>query len=113
MTLSVRPHKLFRRDGNDIHLTLPITLDEAVLGAKIATPTIDGSVNLSIPKGASSGQVLRLRGRGVKPANASTAGDQHVEISIVSPPEIDQELADFMKNWREKHAYDPRADLFP
>ncbi|MEO9779486.1 MAG: J domain-containing protein [Sedimentitalea sp.] len=110
VTLSVREHRLFRRDGNDIVLTLPITVDEAVLGAKVATPTIDGSVNLSIPKGASSGQVLRLRGRGVKPVKG-TAGDQRVELSIVMPPEIDDELARFMETWRDTHRYDPRKGM--
>jgi DnaJ-class molecular chaperone len=111
VTLSVRPHKLFRREGNDIILTLPITLDEAVLGAKVATPTIEGSVNLSIPKGASSGQVLRLRGRGVKPAGKGTPGDQRVELSIVTPPRIDDDLARFMESWRTAHRHDPRKGM--
>ncbi|MEY8827334.1 DnaJ C-terminal domain-containing protein [Sedimentitalea sp. XS_ASV28] len=110
VTLSVRPHPFFRRDGNDIVLTLPITLDEAVLGAKVATPTIEGSVNLSIPKGASSGRVLRLRGRGVKPAKGSP-GDQRVEISVVMPPAIDDDLARFMEDWRSQHQYDPRKAM--
>ena len=111
VTLSVQPHRLFRREGDDIHITLPITLDEAVLGAKIATPTIAGSVNLTIPKGASSGQTLRLRGRGVKPAGAAVAGDQKVELSIVSPPEVDDDLTKFMQKWRKTHDYDPRKGM--
>lgn len=110
VTLSVRPHPFFRRDGNDIVLTLPITLDEAVLGAKVATPTIEGSVNLSIPKGASSGRVLRLRGRGVKPVKGAP-GDQRVEISVVMPPAIDEDLARFMEDWRSQHQYDPRKAM--
>ncbi len=111
VTLSIRPHPLFRRDGSDILITLPITLDEAVLGGKIATPTIDGTVSLSIPKGASSGQTLRLRGRGVKPVGASARGDQKVELSIVSPPDIDDSLATFMQEWRKTNAYDPRKGI--
>lgn len=111
VTLSVRPHAVFRREGNDIVLTLPITLDEAVLGAKVATPTIDGPVDLSVPKGASSGQVLRLRGRGVKPAGRGVRGDQRVELSIVAPPDIDDELTRFMTTWREKHTYYPRKQM--
>ena len=107
VTLTVSPHATFRRDGNDIVTTLPITIDTAVLGGKVEVPTIDGTVNLSIPKGASGGQILRLRGRGVKPAGSKTHGDQRVELRIVSPPEIDDELAEFMENWRKKHAYDP------
>ncbi len=111
VTLSVRAHPLFRRDGNDIVITLPITLDEAVLGGKVAAPTIAGKVNLSIPKGASSGQVLRLRGRGVKPPGSKAQGDQRVELSIVSPPHIDDGLADFMTGWRKDNAYDPREGM--
>lgn len=110
VTLSVRAHPLFRRDGDDIVITLPITLDEAVLGGKVATPTIDGSVNLTIPKGASSGQVLRLRGRGVQPMRGAR-GDQRVELSIVAPPKIDETLAEFMENWRKTHSYDPRRGM--
>lgn len=111
VTLTVRPHKLFRRDGNDIVITLPITLDEAVLGGKVTAPTIDGSVSLTIPKGASSGQVLRLRGRGVQPASKGARGDQRVELSIVAPPRIDDKLADFMEGWRKDNAYDPRRGM--
>jgi len=111
VTLSVRPHPIFRRDGNDIVITLPITLDEAVLGTKVATPTISGTVSLSIPKGASSGQVLRLRGRGVKALGSKTRGDQRVELSIVAPLRIDPELAEFMEGWRKKNAYDPRKGM--
>ncbi len=111
VTLSVRPHKLFRREGNDIIITLPITLDEAVLGGKVATPTIDGSVSLTIPKGASSGQVLRLRGRGVQPTGKGARGDQRVELSIVAPPRIDDSLAGFMEDWRKTHGYDPRRGM--
>lgn len=110
VTITVLPHKMFIREGDDIFVTLPITLDEAVLGGKIATPTIAGSVNLTIPKGASSGQTLRLKGRGVKRAGAST-GDQRVELRIVMPPEIDTELAKFMQGWRKDHAYDPREGM--
>lgn len=106
VTLSVTPHPLFQREGDDILITLPITLDEAVLGGKVATPTISGTVNLSVPKGASSGQMLRLRGRGVK-----GRGDQMVTFSIMTPPEIDTDLAEFMESWRKTHAYDPRKGM--
>lgn len=105
LTISVAPHPDFRREGDDILLTLPISLDEAVLGGKVAVPTIDGPVNLSIPKGASSGQKLRLRGRGIK------GGDQQVELRIVMPPKVDDELAAFIEEWRKNHAYDPRAKM--
>ncbi len=108
VTLTVAPHPVFQREGNDILITLPITLDEAVLGGKVATPTISGTVNLSVPRGATSGQTLRLRGRGVK-----GRGDQKVTLSIVSPPKIDAALTEFMKSWRKSNAYDPRKGMMP
>jgi DnaJ-class molecular chaperone len=77
----------------------------------VTAPTIDGSVSLTIPKGASSGQVLRLRGRGVQPASKGARGDQRVELSIVAPPRIDDKLADFMEGWRKDNAYDPRRGM--
>jgi DnaJ-class molecular chaperone len=106
VTLTVTQHPIFERDGNDILMTLPITLDEAVLGGKVATPTINGTVNLSVPKGTTSGQILRLRGRGVK-----GHGDQLVTFSIASPPKIDAALAEFMEGWRKSNAYDPRKGM--
>ena len=110
VTLAVREHPLFRREGDDIVVTLPITIDEAILGGKVETPTIDGPVSLTVPKGANSGQVLRLRGRGVK-ARGGARGDQRVELRIVSPAKVDDELAHFMEDWRKTHAYDPRKGM--
>lgn len=107
VTLSITPHPVFRREGDDIAITLPITLYEAVLGAKVEAPTIAGPVKVTIPKGASSGQTLRLRGRGVEAAGRP-AGDQRIELQIVMPKEVDDELAAFMERWGKTHAYDPR-----
>ncbi|MDO5706131.1 MAG: DnaJ C-terminal domain-containing protein [Paracoccus sp. (in: a-proteobacteria)] len=104
LTLTVLPDPTFRREGDDIFVTLPVAIDEAVLGAKIAAPTIDGPVNLTIPAGSSSGRRLRLRGRGVN------GGDQHVEIRVVIPPNVDDDLRAFMETWRKTHAYDPRKE---
>lgn len=105
LTLTVAPDPMFRREGNDIFLTLPISLSEAILGGKVATPTIDGTVNLTIPKGATTGQKLRLRGRGID------GGDQQVELKVMMPPKVDPELEAFMESWRKSHDYDPRAGL--
>jgi len=113
VTLSVAPHPVFRREGDDIAITLPITIDEAILGGRVEVPTIDGPVKLTIPEGASGGRVLRLRGRGVKRPGKSRAGDQRVELRIVAPKTIDSELAEFMENWRKRHPYNPREGLMP
>lgn len=110
VTVQVRPHPVFQRDGDDILITLPISIDEAVLGGKVTAPTIDGPVSVTIPKGASSGRVLRLRGRGVLRAT-SRAGDALIELRIVAPPNIDADLAEFMLNWRKSHSHDPRKAM--
>jgi DnaJ-class molecular chaperone len=109
ISVSVAEHPVFRREGDTIRTTLPITIDEAVLGAKVAAPTIDGPVNITVPKGASGGRVLRLRGRGT--GKKGKRGDQLVELRVVMPKEIDDELASFMREWREKNGYDPRKGM--
>lgn len=106
--ISVRPHAIFKRDGDDIRMELPIGLDEAVLGAKVDAPTLHGRVTMTIPAGASSGQTLRLRGRGVR-RRGRKPGDQYVELKIVLPKEIDKDLKDAVKAWRERADFDPRA----
>ncbi len=103
----VRPHAQFKRDDDDILLEVPIGLDEAVLGAKIEVPTVSGRVQLTVPKGTSSGRVFRLKGKGVKSAGRPEAGDQLVTVRIVMPDTIDDNLAYFFSEWRQKHRYDP------
>ncbi|PZR00362.1 MAG: molecular chaperone DnaJ [Cereibacter sphaeroides] len=110
VALSVRPHPLFTREGDDILMTLPITLDEAILGGKVQAPTIDGPVNVTIPRGANTGQTLRLRGRGIA-APGRTAGDQRIELKIVMPKVVDEDLAKFMEEWRKTNSYDPRKGV--
>ncbi len=111
IALNVRPHAHFRREGADILLSLPITIDEAVLGAKVEAPTIDGPVSLTIPKGASSGRVLRLRGRGVPKPGGRERGDQLITLSIVAPADPDAELSEFLEEWRKRHPQDPRRGM--
>ena len=111
VTVSVEPHDFFVRDGDDIHVEIPITFDEAVLGGKVEVPTVDGRVALTVPKGASTGRVLRLRGKGV--GRGGKHGDQLVTLKVVSPPAVDPELEDFFRGWRERHAYDPRKGVVP
>ncbi len=103
----IRPHAYFKRIDDDIHLEVPITLDEAVLGARIEVPTASGRVSVNVPKGTSSGQALRLKGKGVRNAGSAVAGDQIITVRIVLPEKIDESLAYFLAEWRKKNAYDP------
>ncbi|NOD65102.1 MULTISPECIES: DnaJ C-terminal domain-containing protein [unclassified Ruegeria] len=111
VTVSVASHPVFDRQGDDIHITLPITIDEAILGGKVPAPTIDGGVNVSVPAGTSSGKTLRLRGKGVKKRGSSERGDQLIELTVSMPDTIDDDLKQFMETWRETHSYDPRKGM--
>lgn len=103
----VRPHPLFSRDGDDIEIELPITFDEAVLGARVEVPTIWGPVSMKLPEGASSGQRVRLKGKGIHRANRP-AGDQYVRLSIRLPKQIDAEMKSLAERWRERVRHDLR-----
>ena len=105
--IKVRQHPQFKRIGDDISLELPITIDEAVLGAKIEVPTVSGRVQLSIPKGTSSGRVFRLKGKGVRNSASNRTGDQLVTVRIVLPDTVDDKLAYFISEWRQSHRYNP------
>jgi len=109
VTIQVRPHAVFRREGRDVHIDLPITVGEAVLGGRIAVPTIDGSVQMSVPKGSSTGKTLRLKERGL--TGKGGRGDQFVHLQIVLPDKPDEALEAALKEWAEEHPYDPRASL--
>ncbi|HEY5207826.1 MAG TPA: DnaJ C-terminal domain-containing protein [Stellaceae bacterium] len=106
----IEAHPMFRREGDDIHLELPVTIGEAVLGAKVAVPTADGSVTMSIPANSNSGRVLRLKGKGApKPGLKGERGDQYVTLKVMLPAEADPELVAFLRDWAPKHQYDPRG----
>jgi len=113
--LSIRTHPVFQRDGDDIIVEVPLSVDEAVLGAKVQVPTIHGKVALTIPKGTSGGQTFRLRGKGIENARTKKSGDQHVRTKLVLPPTSDPALEEAMQQWREAHGgssgFDPRAKL--
>ena len=108
--VAVKPHALFRRDGNDIEVEVPITFDEAVLGARIEVPTLTGKAAVQVPKGTSSGQRLRLKGKGIRPTR-DKAGDQVVRLKIVLPDKIDTDIEALARKWREYVHHDPRAKL--
>ena len=107
----IQPHALFERKDTNIHLELPVSLAEAVLGGKVQVPTIDGPVTMTIPKGSNSGTTLRLRGKGIVDPKSGQRGDQYVRLKVVLPKTADPELEEFVRRWSETHAYDPRAGL--
>jgi DnaJ-class molecular chaperone len=106
----VAPHAFFRREGNDIHLDLPLTLDEAVLGGKVTVPTPSGSVSMTIPANSNTGRVLRLKGKGVARPDGSR-GDEYVTLKVVLPEGGDAELTNFVREWAPRHSYDPRRGM--
>ena len=109
ITINVAPHPLFKPDGADLRLELPISLYEAVLGGKVRVPTLDGAVELAIPAGTNSGRTFRLKGKGLKAK--SGAGDLLATVRVVLPERVDDEFKELMKTWRDKKPYDPRGDL--
>jgi DnaJ-class molecular chaperone len=109
ITVSIAPHPVFKLDGVDLRLDLPITLYEAVLGGKVRVPTLDGAVELAIPPGTNSGRIFRLRGKGV-PSKQGT-GDLFATVRIMLPDWQDPELEELMRKWRDSKPYNPRKDL--
>jgi DnaJ-class molecular chaperone len=109
ITVNIAPHPLFQREGANLRVELPIALYEAVLGAKVRAPTLDGAVELAIPPGTSSGRTFRLKGKGL-PDKRGT-GDLLATVRIVLPEGSDPELEALMRTWRDSKPYDPRRQL--
>jgi DnaJ-class molecular chaperone len=109
ITISIAPHPVFKVDGSDLRVELPITLYEAVLGAKVRAPTLSGAVELSIPKNTSSGRIFRLKGKGLPKAAAT--GDLYFTTRIMLPDGHDSDLEALMQKWRDGHPYNPRSDM--
>jgi DnaJ-class molecular chaperone len=102
---------LFKVDGSDLRVDLPITLYEAVLGGKVRVPTLGSAVELSIPKNTSSGRSFRLKGKGLPKPTGGATGDLYVTTRIMLPDGNDAELEALMQKWRDGHPYNPRSDL--
>ncbi len=104
LKIRIEPHPFFKREGNNLVISTPITIAEAVLGARIDVPTLDGTkLTVKIPAGTSSGARLRLRGKGVKD------GDQYVEIKIVAPPPVDERSRELMQEFAQRNPHLPRS----
>jgi DnaJ-class molecular chaperone len=111
--IHIAPHPFFRREGDDIHVELPVSLAEAVLGARVPVPTVTGPVAMTIPNGSDTGAQLRLRGKGIhrKRRGAETSGDQYVTLKVVIGASDDPELAKFLEDWAKQHPTEPRREM--
>lgn len=106
----VEPHPYFTRKGSDVYLEVPISIAEAVLGGSIDVPTLDGTITLTIPQGTSSGQKLRLRGKGGK-KKSGERGDQYVQVKVVVPKDVDDESKRLIEQFDRKNPTHPRRKL--
>jgi DnaJ-class molecular chaperone len=109
ITVNVAPHPLFKPDGADLRLELPVTLYEAVLGGKVRVPTLDGAVELAIPAGTNSGRTFRLKGKGLKAKGAT--GDLLATVRVMLPEKADDAFKKLMEQWRADKPYDPRKGM--
>jgi DnaJ-class molecular chaperone len=108
--LAIKPHPVFRRDGDNLTMDVPVSAPDAVLGGKITVPTPEGNVTLSVPKGSNSGSMLRLKGRGL-PNLRGGRGDLMARLIVTLPDEPDEALQQFAESWRKERPYTPRRKL--
>ncbi|MBQ5758662.1 MAG: molecular chaperone DnaJ [Schwartzia sp.] len=97
----VKPHKLFKRDGDDVFCEVPVTFVQATLGDKVAVPTLDGKVELTVPAGTQSGTILRMKGKGVTHLRGGGRGDQHVRIKVLTPQNLNTRQKELLKEFAE------------
>lgn len=109
--LHIEPHAYFTRKDDNIHLEVPVTLKEAVLGAKIEVPTLSGPVSLTIPKGSNTGAKMRLKDRGIKNRKTGQKGHLYLTLKVVLPEREEPELTAFLESWTPRHAQDPRKEM--
>ena len=108
--ISIKPHRFFVQQGDDIHIELPVTLSEAVLGARVKVPTPAGTVIVAVPKGSNTGVILRLKGKGI-PRRGGGHGDELVKLKVMLPTGPNAELEEFLSKWPPGPNYDPRRDM--
>jgi DnaJ-class molecular chaperone len=111
-TVRVRPHPVFRREGRDLSVDVPVTIAEAIRGAKIEVPTLDGRATVTVPPGTDSGQKLRLRGKGIPDPRGGAAGDLYVVIQVRVPKQLDADAAAALDTLAEAGPENPRKELF-
>lgn len=109
--LHIEPHPFFHRKDDNIHVEIPVTLKEAILGGSIEVPTISGPVKMTIPKGSNTGRTLRLRDKGIRNRKTSERGHQLVVLKVVLPDGEEPELAAFLETWQPRSSYLPRKEM--
>jgi DnaJ-class molecular chaperone len=112
ITVGVEPHPYFKRDGRDLQVEVPITVSEAILGAKIDVPALAGMKSLTIPPGSSSGLKLRLKGQGIPAAAGKPEGDLFVVLKVVVPKSCDAASRRLIHEFAEHNSYNPRTGLW-
>lgn len=111
--LHVMPHSFFRRKDDNIHVEVPVSLKEAVLGATIEVPTITGPVNVKVPRNSNTGKTLRLKEKGIRNRKSKQKGHQYIELKVMLPAGEEPELADFLDKWQPKSKENPRKEMLP
>ena len=111
VTVRVAPHPIFRRDGDDLHIVVPVSVDEAALGAKILVPSLEGHARVRVSPGTQSGQRFRLRERGVPSTRSGQRGDLIVEVRIVLPKVLDERSKELLREFGRINHVDVRSDL--
>ncbi|MBR0947810.1 DnaJ-class molecular chaperone [Bradyrhizobium japonicum] len=111
--LHIQPHPFFQRKDDNVHVEIPVTLREAVLGGKIEVPTITQPVTVTVPKGSNSGTTLRLRERGIRNRKTGQRGHQLITLKVILPTAEEPELVQFLEAWRPKNPQDPRKEMEP
>ena len=109
ITIAIAPHPYLERDGRDLRMDLPVTLKEAVMGAKVPVPTLTGPVTLTVPPHSNSGRVLRLKAKGLPGTGGESPGDLYVRLVVTMPETPDPTLDAFLQSW--DNSYDPRTKL--
>jgi DnaJ-class molecular chaperone len=107
------PHRFFNRKDDNVHVEVPVTLKEAVLGARIEVPTIGGPVAVTVPKGSNTGTTLRLRDRGIRSRKSGQRGHQMINLKVILPAAEEPELVAFLEAWLPKTQQDPRKEMLP
>jgi DnaJ-class molecular chaperone len=109
--LHVEPHAFFERKDDNIHIEVPVTLKEAVLGARIDVPTITGAVKVTVPQASNTGTKLRLRGKGIRNSKTGQRGHQYITLKVMLPPGEEPELAKFLESWEPQNRKNPREEM--